>query len=135
MPTWRGARPADGLPLLDAGGPVAQITYAELDIAVKQAIAGGNMARLLGVPRGEVPHGVVAERYHCGGHVFVGARGRAVVVELLDQIVKGISREGQDLNTAAPVDHRLRSAIFLEHTVEVTATKTERTHTGTTGMV
>jgi len=39
-----------GLPLLDAGGPVAQITYAELDDDAKQAIAGGNLARLLDLP-------------------------------------------------------------------------------------
>ncbi|NPV48580.1 MAG: amidohydrolase family protein [Armatimonadetes bacterium] len=38
-----------GLPLTDAGGPIAQITYAELDLETKQAIAGGNMARLLGL--------------------------------------------------------------------------------------
>lgn len=38
-----------GLPLSDAGGPIAQIMYAELDMETKQAIAGGNMARLLGL--------------------------------------------------------------------------------------
>ena len=38
-----------GLPLTDAGGPIAQITYAELDMETKQAIAGGNMARLVGL--------------------------------------------------------------------------------------
>lgn len=38
-----------GLPLLDGGGPVAQITYAELPWESKQLIAGANLARLLGV--------------------------------------------------------------------------------------
>lgn len=38
-----------GLPLLDAGGPVAQITYAELPLETKALIAGGNLARLLGL--------------------------------------------------------------------------------------
>lgn len=38
-----------GLPLLDAGGPIAQITYAELPLAQKQMMAGGTLARLLGV--------------------------------------------------------------------------------------
>jgi hypothetical protein len=38
-----------GLPLTDAGGPIAQVVYAELDHETKQAIAGGNLARLLGL--------------------------------------------------------------------------------------
>lgn len=38
-----------GLPLTDAGGPVAQITYAELPDETKALIAGGNLARLLGL--------------------------------------------------------------------------------------
>ncbi|MDH7570159.1 MAG: amidohydrolase family protein, partial [Armatimonadota bacterium] len=39
-----------GLPLLDAGGPIAQVTYADLSLEEKRLIAGGNLARLLGVP-------------------------------------------------------------------------------------
>jgi predicted TIM-barrel fold metal-dependent hydrolase len=38
-----------GLPLLDAGGPIAQITYAELPEEHKKLIAGGTLARLLGL--------------------------------------------------------------------------------------
>ena len=38
-----------GLPLLDAGGPISQITYAELPDEDKRLIAGGNLARLLGL--------------------------------------------------------------------------------------
>lgn len=38
-----------GLPLLDGGGPIAQLTYAELPEETKQLIAGGTLARLLGV--------------------------------------------------------------------------------------
>lgn len=39
-----------GLPLLDAGGPIAQVMYAELSDRQKALIAGGTLARLLGVP-------------------------------------------------------------------------------------
>jgi len=38
-----------GLPLLDGGGPIAQIMYAELPEESKRLIAGGTLARLLGV--------------------------------------------------------------------------------------
>jgi hypothetical protein len=38
-----------GLPLLDGGGPIAQIMYAELPDESKRLIAGGTLARLLGV--------------------------------------------------------------------------------------
>lgn len=38
-----------GLPLLDAGGPIAQVTYAELPPEDKRLIAGGTLARLLGL--------------------------------------------------------------------------------------
>ncbi|MBI3948686.1 MAG: amidohydrolase family protein [Armatimonadetes bacterium] len=38
-----------GLPLLDAGGPIAQVMYAELPEREKRLIAGGTLARLLGV--------------------------------------------------------------------------------------
>ena len=38
-----------GLPLTDAGGPIAQIVYAELPEETKALIAGGNLARLLGL--------------------------------------------------------------------------------------
>lgn len=39
-----------GLPLLDGGGAVAQIVYANLPLVDKQLIAGGNLARLLNLP-------------------------------------------------------------------------------------
>lgn len=39
-----------GLPLLDGGGAVAQIVYADLPLADKQLIAGGTLARLLSLP-------------------------------------------------------------------------------------
>jgi predicted TIM-barrel fold metal-dependent hydrolase len=38
-----------GLPLLDAGGPIAQITYAELPLEHKRMIAGETLAGLLGL--------------------------------------------------------------------------------------
>ncbi|MEI6502085.1 MAG: amidohydrolase family protein [Armatimonadota bacterium] len=38
-----------GLPLLDAGGPLAQVTYAELPVAHKRMIAGETLAELLGL--------------------------------------------------------------------------------------
>jgi hypothetical protein len=38
-----------GLPLLDGGAPIAQVTYAELPEDTKRLIAGGTLARLLGV--------------------------------------------------------------------------------------
>ncbi len=38
-----------GLPLLDGGGPIAQVMYAELPEASKRLIAGGTLAKLLGV--------------------------------------------------------------------------------------
>jgi len=38
-----------GLPLIDGGGPIAQVMYAELPEASKQLIAGDTLAKLLGV--------------------------------------------------------------------------------------
>jgi hypothetical protein len=38
-----------GLPLTDGGGPIAQVRYAELPEASKRLIAGGTLAKLLGV--------------------------------------------------------------------------------------